>query len=273
MQPKLTYNCPEKWENMKIGLVARHCDHCNKHVHDFTSMSRQDIYQFFLEHRNEQICGRILPSQIDYSHQERLIIIDALLKKNRNTNMAFFLLAVGSLTLLSCNGINDDGKQLKSDTIIEVNGNHKHSNNCFPHGNHPSGIDTADIPLMGMIGPPDTTATDLHPRDTTQPYFIVEQMPEFKGGVDNLMAYLKKNIKYPDYEKKNKIQGTVYVQFVIDKKGKVTKPKILRTVTNAKNFDEEVLRVVKQMPDWIPGKQDGKNVNVELVLPVAFRLN
>jgi TonB family protein len=99
----------------------------------------------------------------------------------------------------------------------------------------------------------------------------VEVMPQFgNGGEDDLASYLKNNLKYPAEAKEKKIKGTVYVSFVVDKTGKVRDAKILRGV--GYGCDEEVLRIVKSMPDWIPGKDKGTAVNVQYNLPVNFTL-
>jgi periplasmic protein TonB len=98
----------------------------------------------------------------------------------------------------------------------------------------------------------------------------VEQMPQFGSGEKELLEYLAKNIKYPAIARENGIQGTVVIQFVVDKDGRVTEPVVVREVGGG--CDEEALRVIKNMPKWIPGKQQGKAVKVRYTLPVRFRL-
>jgi protein TonB len=98
----------------------------------------------------------------------------------------------------------------------------------------------------------------------------VEQMPQFGSGEKELLEYLAKHIKYPAIARENGIQGTVVIQFVVDKDGRVTEPVVVREVGGG--CDEEALRVIKNMPRWIPGKQQGKAVKVRYTLPVRFRL-
>ena len=95
-------------------------------------------------------------------------------------------------------------------------------------------------------------------------------MPVFPGGEGALNKYLITNLKYPDAALKQKIQGKVYVAFVVDYTGKVTDAKILRGIGGG--CDEEALRVMRSMPAWIPGKQNGKAVNVQFNLPVVFSI-
>jgi TonB family protein len=101
-------------------------------------------------------------------------------------------------------------------------------------------------------------------------FTVVEQMPEYSGGEDALFAYLGKNMKYPENAKKDSISGTVYVSFVINNKGKVTDAKILRGISPL--LDQEALTVIQNMPDWQPGKHEGKEVSVMYNLPVRFQL-
>lgn len=99
---------------------------------------------------------------------------------------------------------------------------------------------------------------------------VVEQMPSFPGGPAALMKYLSENMRYPAVAEENGIQGRVTVQFVVEKDGSVTDVKTMKSVDPA--LDREAERVVKSMPKWIPGKQNGSAVRVKYFVPVVFRL-
>ena len=99
---------------------------------------------------------------------------------------------------------------------------------------------------------------------------VVEQMPSFPGGPAALMKYLSENMRYPAVAEENGIQGRVTVQFVIEKDGSVTDVRTMKSVDPA--LDREAERVVKSMPKWIPGKQNGSAVRVKYFVPVVFRL-
>lgn len=101
-------------------------------------------------------------------------------------------------------------------------------------------------------------------------FTIVENMPDFVGGREGLSEYLKTNIIYPEEAKVNGIQGNVYVNFVVNKEGKLIEVRIIRGVH--KLLDAEALRVVNAMPKWTPGTQRGKRVAVSYNLPVKFIL-
>jgi TonB family protein len=95
-------------------------------------------------------------------------------------------------------------------------------------------------------------------------------MPEFPGGTEKLLEYLKVSIKYPEEAKTKGIKGRVFVQFIVSNTGKIKDVKIARGVH--KLLDEEAIRVVKTMPDWKPGLQDGKPVDVQMSIPINFAL-
>ncbi len=101
-------------------------------------------------------------------------------------------------------------------------------------------------------------------------FTVVEEMPGFPGGEAKLFEYLQKNIKYPPVARENGIQGRVYVTFVVDKEGKIRDAKILRGIGGG--CDEEALRVVRTMPQWKAGRQNGRSVQVQYNLPVNFTL-
>lgn len=101
-------------------------------------------------------------------------------------------------------------------------------------------------------------------------YRAVEQMPSFPGGTKAMMEFLSKNTQYPEEAAKKGIQGTVFVQFVVEKDGSIKDVKVIRGKHPL--LDAEAVRVAKLMPKWTPGKQDGKAVRVEFTMPVKFKL-
>lgn len=99
---------------------------------------------------------------------------------------------------------------------------------------------------------------------------VVEQMPSFPGGPSALMKYLSENVRYPVVAQENGVQGRVVVSFVVEKDGHITDVKVVRSVDPS--LDKEAARVVKSMPSWIPGKQNGSAVRVKYNVPVSFKL-
>lgn len=99
---------------------------------------------------------------------------------------------------------------------------------------------------------------------------VVEENPSFPGGQAALMQWLNENIKYPVIAAENGIEGRVIVQFVVSKTGSISDVRVVRGVDPS--LDKEAVRVVSNMPNWTPGRQNGTTVNVRFTLPVTFRL-
>lgn len=102
-------------------------------------------------------------------------------------------------------------------------------------------------------------------------FMVVDEMPEYIGGNQALFEYIRTNVKYPEEAKEQGLEGKVFVRFMVNKAGEVSNAKVLRGEYPLLN--EEALRVVENMPDWLPGKQDGEAVNVYYNIPINFKLN
>jgi protein TonB len=101
-------------------------------------------------------------------------------------------------------------------------------------------------------------------------FVVVEEQAEFPGGLDSMYAYIVKNLKYPEAAKEKGIEGRVFVQFVIEKDGSISNVKILRGIGGG--CEEAAVEMIKNMPKWKPGKQRGKPVRFQFVLPIKFEL-
>jgi TonB family protein len=289
---KLSINepCNEDWNNMKIGMFSRHCEKCEKKVMDFTTMSRTEIISYLLNNTSESICGRMKTTQLDF-HQEDFPIIIEVLKKSKNPH-SFLILSLICLTLISCepNNKNDQNNSRNSNDIetttgevaidtsnIEVLGKINSNYNSKKEINQSKMkeellmgdcIIQPEIEVQGMIAyQPDIKQQE---NDSTVLKFA-EKMPEFNGGINALFDYIQKNVIYPEYENNNNIEGTVYVRFIVDRNGKIVKPTILKSVSGSINFDTEAIKVINNMPNWIPGENNGEKVNVEYNLPIRFK--
>ncbi len=113
-------------------------------------------------------------------------------------------------------------------------------------------------------------STEEEEEESTEVFYIVEDMPEFPGGERALRSYIASHVKYPVIAQENGIQGKVYVTFVVGKDGSVNNASIARGVDPS--LDKEALRVVNGLPKWKPGKQRGKTVNVSYTVPINFVL-
>lgn len=113
--------------------------------------------------------------------------------------------------------------------------------------------------------------TTSEPQNTEEVFMVVEQMPEFPGGMSACLKFLADHVAYPKEAAEKKIQGRVIVQFVVMKDGSIANARVLRAVDPL--LDAEALRVIGLMPKWKPGTQRGQAVNVKFTMPITFRLD
>jgi protein TonB len=120
------------------------------------------------------------------------------------------------------------------------------------------------VPSDAGTGPVEEKAPEV--------FTVVEQMPDFPGGPAEMMKYIQKNIHYPEIEKEANISGKCFVKFVVEMDGSISNVEILKGVPGGPGCDKEAVRVVKSMPKWSAGKQNGRAVRVYYNLPIVFRL-
>ncbi|WP_421753771.1 energy transducer TonB [Croceimicrobium sp.] len=295
--------CPADWNKMKIGVHSRFCESCSKNVMDFSTKSRVEILAYLLEHREEQVCGRMKRSEVDFNYDDIMVTIQALSQKPQHRNKAFYFLALASLYLASCDEPIDPARnssyysprtlKMASEAIPKEEPYTADSlkpksaevkTDCQLDTHHQ--IENADsLPIeisSGLVTVGDIYLPLKEPRegdtlsnpDSWQCYdYHQVEVPEFPGGIDSLMAFLKKEVEYPQIMVKENIEGKVYVQIVISKEGKLTNPKIVRNGTGYTAAEDAVLEALAKMPLWKVGQKDGKAVNSRMIIPVSFRLD
>lgn len=119
--------------------------------------------------------------------------------------------------------------------------------------------------ILRAVGDDSTTS------DNEKVYQVVGQQPNFPGGKKELFKYLAYNMIYPADAAKNKVEGRVLVTFVIEHDGSISNVNVVNSVYPS--LDKEAIRVVSEMPKWIPGKANGKTVRVKYTIPITFRLS
>jgi len=112
---------------------------------------------------------------------------------------------------------------------------------------------------------------EVEVEDVNKVFLVVEQPPEFEGGLEAMYKFISKNMKYPASARRMNIEGSVFVGFVVDADGKISEASIIKGISA--DCDKEALRVVQMMPKWRPGKQSGRPVRVKFVLPIKFKLD
>jgi TonB family protein len=106
-------------------------------------------------------------------------------------------------------------------------------------------------------------------RDTS--YFEYFIMPKFKGGLEGFRKFILDRIKYPEIARQNREEGQVYLKFTVDKEGNIIKSRIIKA--DKEYFNEEVMRVLELSPKWIPGRKDGKLIDVSITIPISFKIH
>ena len=120
------------------------------------------------------------------------------------------------------------------------------------------------------VAAPVATVNNQITEETDQPFVSVEQMPQFPGGEKEMLKFIKNNLRYPAIATEMGISGTIIVNFVVDRDGKITRIKVVRGIGGG--CDEEAVRVLSKMPAWSPGKQGGRAVLVSFTVPLKFML-
>lgn len=131
-----------------------------------------------------------------------------------------------------------------------------------------------EVPMPAEASTGEAAMPETAPADTARSektYDVVETMPDFPGGTGEMMKYLVKNIRYPKEMEEQKVEGRVIVTFVVRKNGEITDAKVVKSVHP--QLDAEALRIINGMPNWTPGMQNGKPLNVKFALPVSFKLD
>lgn len=133
-----------------------------------------------------------------------------------------------------------------------------------------------EIVVVGY-GPETTTSDEQNtatgtftPASEDKVFDVVEQMPQFSGGIEAMLKYLAENVRYPKEAEEKSLQGRVIATFVVEKDGSISRAKVVKSVDPL--LDEEALRVVNSMPNWTPGRQNGEPVAVKYTIPISFRL-
>lgn len=140
----------------------------------------------------------------------------------------------------------------------------------LPKNNQVEGVSVVGYGNSGTPPPPPPPPAGTLLSSEKDVFVIVEEMPEFPGGILELRKFIARSVKYPLEAQKKGIQGKVYVSFVVEKDGSVGAMKVARGVDPS--LDQEALRVVGLLPKWTPGKQKGEAVAVRYTVPISFKL-
>ncbi len=283
--------CPANWEKMQIKLNARHCVQCDKSVVDFTKKSRAEIITYLIENPNGSVCGRMNQQQFDIKEEDLPELISILSQPRFRANAFLILAVVCSSLFYSCETPSTGKNTIEKPKIEKQTINPIEKPKINPIDNTSSNDSVKKtkkqhiippVELMGEVSilpePPPAIAGGITYEPlpeievVTNPEEVLsyaEQMPEFTGGMPEMVKYLLENMIYPEEMKENGIEGRIFVQFVVTKTGNVEDVTIARGIDG---LNREAIRLVKQMPNWKPGTNYGKQVNVKMVVPILFSL-
>jgi protein TonB len=123
-----------------------------------------------------------------------------------------------------------------------------------------------------VVVPTEGTGNGVIEEKAPEIFTVVEEMPEFPGGPMEMMKYIQKNISYPQMAKEAGLSGKCFLKFVVNGNGNISDVQVLKGVPGCSECDKEAIRVVKSMPNWKAGKQNGRSVPVFFNLPINFQL-
>lgn len=305
--------CSENWDKMTPNEQGRHCEKCALTVIDFTQMAEDEILQTLQARAGERTCGRMkvkparytLPEQIIHPQIQRYswklphglytLSLAALLLSSCNYFPGNHVTGeVGQVEItgkvIRVDSLESPTVQDITDTLAlfsQIDTGKKDSTRLVKTIKCPAPPIAPIDPIPDFMGDvalepypleePPMGKMVIHTTgeiaiDVDTPSFAAV-MPEFPDGHDSLMAFIQKNIRFPKEGLAQEIQGRVVVMFVVSIEGKIMNARVVKSIPNAPFFDEEALRILSIMPDWIPAQNyDGKVIPIRMALPIHFKL-
>jgi protein TonB len=275
---------------MQIKLHARHCEQCDKSVIDFTQKSRAEIITFLLENPNGSVCGRMNSQQFDILEEDLPELISIISQPRFRANAFLILAIVCSSLFQSCESTptqpnpkdkpktelkntNPLGKiRVKDIDETPLSTPEKHQTNSRP-------IDIKGEVSISPAPEPEPKIAGGISYEPIPPYYedeilsYAEVMPEFPGGMNEMLKFINQNLVYPQELIETDFSGRIFVQFVVTKTGEIEKVSIAKGIDSISGLNQAAIRLVKQMPKWSPGLNKGKEVNVKMVIPIRIDLN
>lgn len=257
------------WINPFMWLLRKEIKHNLEYIAD-NSVLKTGIncknYQYNLLNITSKTEGLSIVSPFNVSPLKKRIIMMNKEKTSKKWLIKYSMIIPIAIALIFANNINaiannvklkdDETQKKRVITIKEVSTNLKKDESK-------KGVEKVTQSVRDENGSVKKSDSNV--------YDIADEAPEFQGGNDKLFEYLSKEIKYPFEALNKKIQGRVIAQFVINEDGSISDIKLVRGVHE--DLDNEAIRVIKAMPNWTPGKVDGKAVKVQYTLPISFKLD
>lgn len=249
MEPKFKIDipkpCHEDWNAMTPNEKGKFCSVCNKGVVDFTEMRAVEIQTYFLKNQGQQICGRFKNEQMSATFD--LLIPPNVFKQRMSFHKAFLLIlfVVMGSTLFSCK--NHDNATLGEVSIAQDTVESR---------------TTVGIIIQPKDSIPEKTAEEKTVYTTNE----VDKLPSFPGGLSSFYKFINTNMNIPTGNKEEQLVS--FASFVIDSEGTVKDIQIIRGENQA--FNNEIIRVLKSSPKWIPAELNKKKVAVSYTVPIRI---
>ena len=227
-------------------------------------------YQYLLITKAASIGGYSIANGISHSTLKNRIhmMLHKETKRSHLVKLLALLPIVGTALALNAETVTDyqyDTPQKKQ--IIKKG---KQNAKISANGANEIVVIEQEVPAQQQQIEPAEMSNGMKVDKTAKPFDVVEQMPQFPGGLEELMTFLSQNVRYPETAHKAGVQGRVIANFVVEKDGSITEAKIVKSVSP--ELDAEALRVINSMPKWIPGRQNDEAVRVKYTIPVSFQL-
>lgn len=303
---KLSYSipspCSEDWNTMTPNEQGRHCDKCAMTVIDFTKMTEAEIILTLQSAAGQRICGR-MRQEVKSENLSPVSVLSTQGYRLPKLSASIYTLSIATLLLASCQNSNSRGNTTVGEMVpveetvllgepapdttntdsLDAPACAKDSSNIHsklkPKPKKEYIELTGDVAIEMPVEHPDSVFPPPEPPIWTGDNLddtlnFAEKTPSFPGGEKEFHNFLKENLIYPEMEKQAGVEGTVYARFVVSPEGKILNIQILRSISGFPNFDQEVIRVIKAMPDWLPGEDDrGNKRYIRYTIPVRFRLD
>ncbi len=261
------------WFNPLVWLMRMELQAIHEYEADAGVINQGiDATQYQLLLVKKSVGSRLYSIANGFNHSKLKNRINMMLKEKSNGHVRFRLLLsapviMGTLLAFARPEVSNNLEELSAAKVSELSAIVKTEEVKSVENAQP---ESSVVPESYAVAPePPVEPVPQVPEDTTI-YKVVEEMPEFPGGMTKLLEFLSKNIKYPEQAVKDSIQGRVIIEFTVEKDGSVTYPVIKRSIHPT--LDAEAARVVKLMPKWEPGKLKKQPKRVRYTVPVLFRI-
>lgn len=266
MKLQIKEPCHEDWNQMKIGIHSRHCKACEKSVIDFTQQSRAEIIAYLLDNKGQNVCGRMTADQFDFRDEDIPLLVETMERKK--TANPFLILALVCLSLSSY--AQQETNHIQTPTPVERPIKIGKMVASPPLPEEPVEVKKGEVkvieePIQGEVLLGNVAVSEPGKQvNEDRVYKFAEKMPEYPGGVMKMMDFIEANLRKSNLSE----SGNVYIRFVVETDGRLTGVKVVRS--GNREMDTEAVRLVKSMPNWVPGENDGEAVPVVMTIPVRF---